>query len=355
MGSSTTRSRINSVAGAAVVWQVRSTPISFVGVALAASAWLAVEPARALEPSARKPEKSAVPAPTATVKPPEATQGPAPGALIFDTGGTEDADPAAKARGRALYEQGAQAYAEGRYLKAAESFLDAHGVYPTPQLLFNVGKAYDRAGSTAAALGYYRGYLRHQPDAPDHAEVSARISELEAALAERGVQQISILSEPALATVLLDGRAVGVTPWTGETWPGKHRVTIELEGRKPAQTLIDVLPHRADDFRFTLEALPRETVAPRSAPRSTPSSASAPSALTWVVLGAGTAALGTALFVEMANQNAGGISRTAAFFGGAGLSACAVGGVLLYVDFKAVPDTNTGRAGGYGASVSGRF
>jgi tetratricopeptide (TPR) repeat protein len=318
-----------------------------VGAAIAAGAWLGAEPARASEK----------PRPQVTAKPAEASQSAGTGALVFDSGGMQESDPASKARGRALYEQGAEAYAEGRFMRAAELFLDAHSAYPTPQLLFNVGKAFDRAGSTAAALSYYREYLRNQPDAPDHGDVSARIGELTQALSERGIQQLSILSEPALATVLLDGRAVGVTPWTGETWPGKHRVTVELEGRKPNQMLIEVLPHRADDFRFLLEAAPRKLVPAHETPRRAAPVASGPSALTWVVLGAGTAALGTALFVEMANQNAAGISRTGAFFGGAGLSACAVGGVLLYIDFKSVPDTATGALGvqGFSTSVRGRF
>ncbi|MGC4089672.1 MAG: PEGA domain-containing protein [Polyangiaceae bacterium] len=280
---------------------------------------------------------------------------PAP-ALVFDSGSGTDADEAGKARGRALYEQGAAAYAEGRYLKAVEAFLDAHRAYPTPQLVYNVGKAYDRAGSAPAALSYYREYLRHLPEATDHAEVSARISELQSSLAERGVQQLSVLSEPALATLSIDGTPVGVTPWTGETWPGKHRVRLELSGRKAVDGLVEVAPHRADDFRFMLEPAPVE---PRRAPelaRRAPETANAPSALTWIVLGAGTAALGTALFVEMANQDREGVSRTGAFFGGAGLSACALGGVLLYVDFHAAPETHGAQSGRVlGASWQGSF
>lgn len=257
-----------------------------------------------------------------------------------------------------MYEQGAQAYADGGFLRAAELFLDAYRAYPTPQLLFNVGKAYDRAGSAPGALSYYRDYLRHLPDAPDMGEVSARVHELEAALAERGVQQISVISEPALATVLLDGSPVGVTPWTGETWPGKHRVSLELRGRKPAEAMIDVSTHRAEDFRFLLEAQPIPAPTPRPPQTAARESTGMPSALTWVVLGVGTAALGTALFVEMANQDAGGISRTGAFFGGAGLSACAVGGILLYVDFKQPSDPNPARGAaprGLTATLSARF
>ena len=351
MGTATTpTSEVNLRAKQPFLRSVRSIPRKVTSAAIALLSSLGASAAHGVEP----PNRAARPVETAPVRA-EASAASLPSALVFDSKGGADADPAGKARGRALYEQGAQAYAEGRFLRAVELFQDAHRAYPTAQLLFNVGKAYDRAGSPSSALSFYRDYLRQKPDEADKAEVSTRITELEALLATRGVQQLSVLTEPSLATVVLDGTAVGVTPWTGETWPGKHRLTIERDGSKTTESVIEVAAHRADDFRFTLEAAPKAQALPREAPRSAAPSPSAPSALTWAVLGAGTAALGAALFVEMANQNSGGISRTAAFFGGAGLSACAVGGVLLYVDFRALPDTTPTRAGGVATTVSARF
>lgn len=351
MGASTTpASEVNLRVPQPFLHSVRSIARTVTSATLALISSLGAPSARAVEP----PNRAARPAESAPVRA-EGSAASLPSALVFDSKGPTDADPAGKARGRALYEQGAQAYAEGRFLRAVELFQDAHRAYPTAQLLFNVGKAYDRAGSTSSALSYYRDYLRQKPDEADKAEVSARIAELEALLAARGVQQLSVLSEPALATVVLDGTAVGVTPWTGETWPGKHRITIERDGSKPSESVIEVAAHRADDFRFTLEAAPKPQSLPREAPRRASPAPSAPSPLTWAVLGAGTAALGAALFVEMANQNSGGISRTSAFFGGAGLSACAVGGVLLYVDFKALPDPSPARVGGVATTLSARF
>lgn len=327
---------------------MRRIPRTLTGAAFALMASLGTPPARGAEPK-RASQRPVEPAPA---PPPPASL---PVALVFETAGGKAADPPGKARGRALYEQGARAYAEGNYLAAAELFLDAHHAFPTAKLLFNAGKAYDRAGSPSSALSYYRDYLRQKPEEADRAEVSARVAELEASLAARGVQQLSVLSDPPLATVVLDGRAVGVTPWTGETWPGQHRLSVERGDRKPSESLIEVLPHRAEDFRVTLEPAAKYAATLPESSRKMPAATGGPSALTWAILGTGTAALGAALFVEMANQNSGGISRTAAFFGGAGLSACAVGGVLLYVDMRALPDAAPTKPGGVAATVSARF
>jgi tetratricopeptide (TPR) repeat protein len=240
-----------------------------------------------------------------------------------------------KARARAIYEKGARAYDEGRYYDAADYFLDTNRIYPRPQLAFNIGRAYDKIGNLAGALRHYREYLRRVPDAPDRVEVSARVRELEHALSERGVQQLSVLSAPDGATVLLDGRPVGVTPWTGETWPGRHRLRLTLAGYRPTEGIVEIDLHRAADAQI---ALSRE---PPPAARAQVSAAerelgSRVRPLTWIALGLGTAAFGAALAIEMADREDSGISRTSAFFGGMGVAGSTLGGVLLYFDMNDV-------------------
>lgn len=282
-----------------------------------------------------------------------------PGAVGEEAGATE---ASAKERARALYERGAKAYSEGKYHEAAQQFLAAHDVFPTRELLFNVAKAFDRADSRSAALAYYRQYVRAEPGAVDD-EVKRRIEALSIALAERGLQQLSVIADPEDALVLLDGKPVGLAPWTGETWPGKHRVRVELSGYVPFETLALVEPTRPSDVTLKLERLPPAPIAPTNpALAERPPEPPSVAPLTWVVLGTGTAALATALFVEMANGENTGISRTSAFFAGAGLSASALGGLLLYVDLSAAPSasragslTPNQRPHGAIASVGARF
>lgn len=305
------------------------------GVQLALAGLLAA-PVVAAQPGVAK----APPAGVAKAAPAASSSSPAPAPAAttpaFDgADDPADADAAAKAHARAVYERGAQAYAEARYALAVDLFLEADRVFPTPQLRFNIAKAYDRIGHASGALSYYRDYLRRAADAPDVAEVSARVRELELLLSQRGVQQLTVISDPENALLSLDGRPVGLAPWTGETWPGKHRVRLEFAGYAPTEDIVEVDALRARDVSFKLALAPPPAPPKPRALEARPAEPTAVKPLTWVVLATGTAALGTALLVEMANDAPQGLSRTGAFFGGAGLAASALGGVLLYVDLSA--------------------
>jgi tetratricopeptide (TPR) repeat protein len=242
----------------------------------------------------------------------------------------------AKARARAIYEKGARAYDEGRYYDAADYFLETNRIYPRQELAFNIGRAYDKVGNLAGALRHYREYLRRVPDAPDRVEVSARVRDLERALSERGVQQLSVLSTPDGATVLLDGRPVGVTPWTGETWPGRHRLSLTLPGYSPTDEIVEIDLHRAADAQIALSREPQPVAKAQQSPGER-ELGSRVGPLTWIALGLGTAAFGAALAIEMADREDPGISRTSAFFGGMGVAGSTLGGVLLYFDMNDVP------------------
>jgi hypothetical protein len=233
--------------------------------------------------------------------------------------------------------------------------LEAHRIYPTPQLIFNVAKAYDKLLAQSGALAFYREYLRSLPLAPDAAEVGSRIRELEAVLAQRGVQQVSILTDPPHALLAIDGMPVGLTPWTGETWPGTHRVTLTLDGHKQEATEITVDVLHARDFAFALTPASSASRNPSGAPTTLTRSSPQVSTLTWIVLGMGTAALGTTLGLEMAARNSSGLTRTGAFFGGVGLTASVLGGLLLHLDLYEPEVTPTQKRRAVAVSVAGHF
>jgi len=292
-----------------------------------------------------------VPSSSATAAPAPQPAPPSP----FGASNTGSTDEGARSRARTLYDQGAQAYNDSRYSQAAEYFLDAHRAYPMPQLLFNVAKSYDKLGAQSSALSYYRDYLRQLANAPDASDVGIRVREIETMLAQRGVQQLSVITEPARALVAIDGTPVGVTPFTGETWPGDHRLTVTLDGHKELTTIITVNAARAQDFLYTLERSPAPNTEPLGATKAKSRAPPHVSTVTWLVLGTGTLALGTTLVAEMAQKNATGLTRTGAFFGGVGLTASLLGGLLLHLDLYEPDTTPTQKRRALAASLSGRF
>ena len=307
-------------------------------------------------PSAAEPAKPGV-----GKTPPPAPQ-PAPLASPELSATQDGEDPSRVAHAKSLFEKGASAYAAGRYYEAIEVFLAVDRLYPNAQLSFNIAKAYDNLGSRPGALRSYREYLRRAPDAPDKDAITTRVHELETALAERGIQQLSVTSDPSDALVLIDDKPVGLTPWTGETWPGRHRIVVQKAGFADRETVMELDPLKAQEVTLELA---------RAAP--TPPPAPAPvakhdkpwpltqkmSVLTWATLATGTAALGTAIAVEVASdRKSSGIAPATAFFAGVGTAASAVGGVMLYLDLsdQAGDERHAGlKPHGIVAGYSGKF
>jgi tetratricopeptide (TPR) repeat protein len=266
--------------------------------------------------------------PVAPSNAPSSTDAPTNLAPKLDLEGPE---AEAKDRARVLFQQGVAAYRAGKYYDAVEIFLQTQRIYPDTQLCFNVARAYEMLGNVSAALRYYRDYLRQADRPSDGDEVKERVQRLEQQLAERGVQQLTVLSQPDAAIVILDGRPVGLTPWTGETYPGKHRLRLTLEQYVTEQQVIEVDAYAAHDVSLALlqKPVPPPPVAPRAS--LAPSKQPLVSLASLVTLGVGAAFFGSAIVAQAASSQAG-LSRTTAFLAGSGLGVSAVGGVMLYFD-----------------------
>jgi len=210
---------------------------------------------------------------------------------------------------RKHYESGAAAFDAGQYHEAVAQFQAADELAPRAPLSFNIARAYELANDPAGALKYYREYLRREPAAPNVDVVRGRIAELESVLAGRGVQQLTVFSRPPGAFLSVDGQPSGVTPWTGELTPGKHRLALSREGYAATTRDYELEPQHASELEVPL------------AVASAPAPAAAPQPLTpgpaperhasfdfgpwpWVVLGAGGATLLASGGVELARRGA---------------------------------------------------
>jgi len=218
---------------------------------------------------------------------------------------------------RGKFREGVKAYDERRYKDAIDLFLQANTAAPSPAFVFNIALAYEGMGDSTSALSWFRSYLRQTTDTPDRADVEARAQALEAKLASQGIQQMTVLSRPEGATVTIDGRPVGVTPWTGELYPGKHSILLTLREYEDANTQIDLDPAKALDVALDLvrtrDAAPRPppVVADKEASSAKAEPPARVGAVTWLTLGAGTAALGGAIVFELMRASAEADARAA--------------------------------------------
>lgn len=85
---------------------------------------------------------------------------------------------------RLTFQEGREAFVGGDYERALGLFRQAYELSQRPGLLYNIAQTLDRLRRDAEALQALRDYLEAYPDAPNRAEVEARINVLDAQVSE---------------------------------------------------------------------------------------------------------------------------------------------------------------------------
>ena len=148
---------------------------------------------------------------------------------------------------RRLDRAGKAHYRAGNYLDAAVAFEAAFEAHSQPKYLFNLGKAYEKAGELPAALSAYRQYL--ELDASDAEKVASLVAFLRAKL-HKTMGSVAVESVPETAAFRIEpadgGESVeGTTPYTGWLAPGEYRVTVHCDGHHDGTR--DVVVRSGDD------------------------------------------------------------------------------------------------------------
>ncbi len=135
--------------------------------------------------------------------------------------------------------QAAQQYQAGDRLGAVKTFEEAYAIYPSPIILFNLGKAYHGIGRNAVAHRSLSRYLRD-----DKAVKPERKAETERLLREleKVVGLIEVQVSAAGVVITVNGDEVGVAPLPGPVAvePGVHMVVALKEGKEVASRQVTV-------------------------------------------------------------------------------------------------------------------
>ena len=76
------------------------------------------------------------------------------------------------------FEEGRQLFRARRFREAIRAFELARALWPSPDLLFNIARAYEELGDYQVAVGYFERYLQRPVEPDDAAEVLQRIAVL---------------------------------------------------------------------------------------------------------------------------------------------------------------------------------
>jgi tetratricopeptide (TPR) repeat protein len=82
-------------------------------------------------------------------------------------------------RVNALYELGQQHYERAEFAQAVQCFEEAYALSGDTGLLFNLAQAHRKLGDCEQALGFYRSYLKAEPDAADRGAVERLIGQMD--------------------------------------------------------------------------------------------------------------------------------------------------------------------------------
>lgn len=156
--------------------------------------------------------------------------------LVPQLSSAQEASPEQRRAAREAYGRGQALYREGRYEESVAAFEEAYSLIPNPVVLLALAESRERAGDLAGTIEALERYLAERPDAPDRADVEARLQRLRATPAT-----LVVRSEPPGATILVDGQERGTTPAELEVPAGRHTVTLTAEGREPLEQEVEAV------------------------------------------------------------------------------------------------------------------
>jgi len=129
---------------------------------------------------------------------------------------------------------------------AIEHYLRANELVPHPFAIYNIATDYERLGKLREAATWYARYLEASPDSPDRDKVQKLMGDL-----RQRPATITVRSIPDGATVIIDGRPAGPTPFSGPIRGGGHRIAVEKDGQRDERE-VSVEYGEPADVQFTL-------------------------------------------------------------------------------------------------------
>ena len=108
----------------------------------------------------------------------------------------DSSDEKARASAREHYSKGTSYFDLGRYDDAVAEYSLAYEAKNEPTLLYNIGQAHRLANHPALALRFYKMYLTRLPDAPNRAEVDAKIAALDRIVEQQKAMQTAPPQHP---------------------------------------------------------------------------------------------------------------------------------------------------------------
>lgn len=195
----------------------------------------------------------------------------------------------AKARAAKLLDEGVAEFNAGRFAAALGRFQAAYDVFPSPKIQLNLGEALRKLGRDAEAAEAYDRFLVETEGAAEVSADKRRRAQKALEVLLHTVVRVTLSTQPAAATVSVDGQTVKLRPGRPLFLPpGSYQIGATAPGHLAATVPITVAAGAEQAVTLTLAAAPGTTPAPAPPPPPV-----RPRRLLWTWV-AGAAALGLA-------------------------------------------------------------
>lgn len=165
------------------------------------------------------------------------------------------------ARARALVKEGNAAWQRGDDVVAALKWADAYALSGEPELLYRVGQACERRGNLELAARYMQAYLDAEPGAVYRAAIEAHIKALRGRVKAGEQAWLDVSSQPAGATVQLDGmQEQDATPVAAPVAPGAVVVALTHPDYPGVVLREEVIAAPGQTTRYKAQFGPRKPV-----------------------------------------------------------------------------------------------
>jgi hypothetical protein len=133
----------------------------------------------------------------------------------------------------------------GDYQAALASFEEADAIFPSPEIYYNIGLAYEKLSRNGPAFMAFERFLQQPAEAPQEYLADARQK------LERHIAFVAVACD-ADADVTLDGEAVGRTPLPSRLAvdTGPHEVAVRVPGGAPRNQRFTAVPGQQIELKF---------------------------------------------------------------------------------------------------------
>ena len=145
-----------------------------------------------------------------------------------------------KVRAEVLLEQGNTLYDKADYTGALDKFQKANALYPTPEIVLNIGLTHEHLKNLQAAATHYERFLGQVDREADLARVKGIQQKLDGLRAQLG--SVTLDCGVKGAAVTMDGNPSGSTPLGSRLYvtPGRHELAVIGAGQTPFNKTLDL-------------------------------------------------------------------------------------------------------------------